>query len=265
MDQYFETNKKLWDAKTPIHLDSDFYELEAFKAGKNVLKPIELAGLGDVSGKSMLHLQCHFGQDSMCWTRLGAKVTGIDFSTEAIKAGRSLSAELNIPVDFVESDVYGLKERLTGTFDIVFTSYGTITWLPDLDKWAAIINRFLKPGGQFVFAEFHPVVWMFDDDFKAIKYRYFNSGPIVETYSGTYANQEASIVQDYVMWNHGLGEVVTSLLNQGLEIKVLKEYDYSPYACFKETVEIGPRKFRIPGMDDKLPMVFALVAEKSNS
>src|SRR5690606_30466335 len=118
-----------------------------------------------------------------------------------------------------------------------FTSYGTIGWLPDLDKWAKVVSRFLKPNGRFVFVEFHPVVWMFDDNFETIFYRYFNSGAIIETHNGTYAEKTADITLESVSWNHGLGEVVNSLIKNGLEISALEEYDYSPYNCFNKTIE----------------------------
>ena len=147
-------------------------------------------------------------------------------------------------------------------FDIVFTSYGTIGRLPDLHKWAHIIARFLKPKGQLIFVEFHPVVWMFDDDFQKIGYNYFNTGPIIETESGTYADRDAPISQEYVMWNHGIGEVLNSLIRNGMEIIAFDEFDYSPYNCFKGTIEIALKKYRIKHLDDKIPMVYALVATK---
>jgi hypothetical protein len=136
--------------------------------------------------------------------------------------------------------------------------------LPDLDKWAKIISKFLKPNGKFVFIEFHPVVWIFDDNFEKIGYRYFNSGAIVETENGTYADKKADITQSYVMWNHGLSEVINNLINNGLEIKSLDEFDYSPYNCFNKSVEFEPEKFRIEHLDDKIPMVYSITAIRKN-
>lgn len=162
---YLAVNKELWNHKTHIHLKSDFYEVEAFKKGKTSLKPIELALLGDVKGKSILHLQCHFGQDSMCLSRMGADVTGVDISDVAIHEATTLSTELGLNTTFVCCDVYAAKELITEKFDIVFTTYGTIGWLPDMDKWADIVSHFLKPTGKFVFVELHPVVWIFDAQF----------------------------------------------------------------------------------------------------
>jgi len=135
--------------------------------------------------------------------------------------------------------------------------------LPDVNKWAEIVSRFLKPGGEFVFAEFHPVVWMFDDDFSEIKYRYFKSDAIIENESGTYTDKNAEINQDYVSWNHSLSEVITSLVNNELELKVFKEYDYSPYNCFSNTIEIEPNKFRIKHLQNHIPMVYSLKFSKT--
>ena len=161
--EYFKANQELWNQRTRIHKDSDFYNLSSFKKGENALTSIELAELGDVIGKTILHLQCHFGMDSLSWSRMGAEVTGVDLSDEAIKEANKLNDELGLNATFICSNVYDLKEHLDKKFDIVFTSYGTIGWLPDLDKWAAIISHFLKEGGIFYIADFHLVVLMFDD------------------------------------------------------------------------------------------------------
>ncbi len=175
-EDYLAINKNTWNTKTPVHLNSEFYGLEEFIKGKTSLKQIELDLLGEVKGKKILHLQCHFGQDTLSLARMGAEVTGVDFSDTAIKEANLLTQKINQSARFICCDVYSLPEHLDEEFDLVYTSYGTIGWLPDLNKWAQIIHRFLKPGGKFVFVEFHPVVWMFDDNFKEIKYNYFNVG-----------------------------------------------------------------------------------------
>lgn len=261
---YIEINRESWNKRTDAHLESEFYDLEGFKKGNTSLNDIELDLLGDIKGKSILHLQCHFGQDSISLSRLGAKVTGVDLSDKAIDSAKQLAKETNTDTTFICSDVYDLPNHLDQKFDIVFTSYGTIGWLPDLDKWGKVISRFLKPNGKFVFVEFHPVVWMFDDNFENIAYRYFNSDAIVETESGTYADKTADITQDYVMWNHGFSEVFNSLITNGLEINSLEEYDYSPYNCFSKTVEIAPKKFRIEHHGDRIPMVYSVLATRKN-
>jgi len=245
------------------HLASDFYDQANFMAGKNSLNYIELDLLGNVEGLKILHLQCHFGQDSLSLARMGAKVTGVDLSDKAIKTAKDLTNELGLNAQFIACDLYDLPNHLEDQFDIVFTSYGTIGWLPDLDRWAAVINHFLKPGGRFIFAEFHPVVWIFNDDFTHIKYPYFNRGIISETEEGTYADREADLKQDYISWNHPLDEVLSALLKQGLSLQSFQEFDYSPYNCFNNTEQVGEKQWRIKSLGDKIPMVYALEARKS--
>ncbi len=262
--KYFETNRNLWNKKTPVHLTSAFYNMPAFMAGHTSLNQIELSELGDVAGKSMLHLQCHFGQDTLSWARSGAKATGIDISDEAIKKAKELNTELGLQAEFVRSNLYDLKENLDGQFDIVFTSYGTIGWLPDLDKWADVIDHFLKPGGTFYIAEFHPVLWMFDDNFKEIIYPYHNTHePIFTESSGTYADREAQITTTEYGWNHGLGEVITALSSRGINLEFLHEFPYSPYNCFPNMVQGSDGFWRIKGYEDKLPMIYSIKATKT--
>ena len=263
-ENYININRKSWNNRTDAHLKSEFYDMDGFLKGNTSLNDIELQLLGDVKGKSILHLQCHFGQDSMSLSRLGATVTGIDLSDKAIENARRIALEINVNTKFICCDIYDLPKHLDEQFDIVYTSYGTIGWLPDLDKWANIIAKFLKPNGQFIFVEFHPVVWMFDDDFEKIKYNYFKSDPIIETESGTYAERNAEINQENVTWNHSLSEVVNSLIKSGLNIKSLDEYDYSPYNCFNNTTQISPKKYRIEHLANNIPMVYSILAEKNN-
>jgi 2-polyprenyl-3-methyl-5-hydroxy-6-metoxy-1,4-benzoquinol methylase len=261
-DNYIEINLHSWNNRVDTHLKSEFYDVDNFIKGQTSLNIIELALLGDLRGKTILHLQCHFGQDTISLSRLGASVTGVDLSDKAIESANELAKQTNANTTFICCNIYDLPRHLDKQFDIVFTSYGTIGWLPDLDKWAKIISTFLKPNGHFVFVEFHPVVWMFDDNFEKISYNYFNSGAIIESDSGTYADKTANISQESVMWNHGLGEVITSLIKNGLEINELIEYDYAPYNCFNKTIEFEPKKYRIEHLDDKIPMVFSITASK---
>lgn len=261
-ENYISINRQSWNTRTAFHLKSDFYDLEGFKKGKTSLNDIELKLLGDVSAKSILHLQCHFGQDTISLNRLGSETTGVDLSDKSINAAINLAKETKATAKFICCDLYDLPNHLDAKFDIVYTSYGTIGWLPDLNKWAKIISKYLKPNGKLVFVEFHPFVWMYDSNFKEVAYNYFNDGAIVETESGTYADKNANIKQQYVSWNHSMSEVVSSLLKHNLQIKSLYEYDYSPYNCFNETIEFEPNKFRIKHFDNKVPMVYAIVAEK---
>ena len=259
---YIAKNKASWNDKTEHHYKSIFYDVDGFIKGKNSLKDIELKLLGDVSACSILHLQCHFGMDTISLGRMGATVTGVDLSDKAIDQAMQLSTQMNIPATFICCDIYELISHLDEKFDMVFSSYGTIGWLPDIDKWAAIVSAYLKPGGKFVFAEFHPVVWMFDDNFEKIEYRYEKSDPIIETIQGTYADKNAPIVSETVSWNHSLSEVLNSLINNGLEITSFNEYDYSPYNCFNSMEEFEPGKFRIKHLENKIPMVYSISAVK---
>lgn len=262
MKDYIEINKKSWNKRTEAHLESEFYDVEGFLKGKTSLNEIELNLLGDIQGKSILHLQCHFGQDSISLARMGAHITGVDFSETAIENAQKLVDESSVTTKFICCNLYELPKYLDQEFDIVYTSYGTIGWLPDIHKWAEIVSKYLKPKGRFVFVEFHPVVWMFDDDFKEIKYKYNQSEAIIETESGTYADRQAKILQECVTWNHGMGEVISSLLTNKIELNSLKEYDYSPYNCFKGTQEFEPGKYRIKSLENKIPMVYSIVGTK---
>jgi len=260
--EYLNKNKESWNQRTDFHLKSEFYNQDEFMKGRTSLNEIELSLLGDIKGKSILHLQCHFGQDSLSFARMGARVTGVDLSDNAIANAQRLNTELGLDANFICCNIYDLQEHLKGQFDIVYVSYGAIVWLPDLEKWASIISRYLKPGGQFVFVEFHPVVMLFDNDFSKIAYRYFNSGPVIETETGTYADRGAAMSKENVTWNHSLSEVINSLIESGLQIKGLDEHDYSPYNCFGHTEKIADRKYRIKQLGDKIPMVYSVVAVK---
>jgi len=277
-DKYFSANKELWNKRTAIHKDSSFYNLAGFKAGENVLTPIELNEVGDVRGKKMLHLQCHFGMDSLSWARLGADVTGVDLSDEAIKEARQLNDELGLNAKFICCNVYDLHPQriefskvspfggdLERAFDIVFTSYGVIGWLPDLDKWAEIISYYLKPRGMFYMAEFHPVVWMFDDDFKEIKYCYEKREVIETELQGTYTDRNADISGKEYGWNHSISEVLNALIRHGLQIEKFNEFMYSPYPCFNNVVQTNEGNWWIKGMEDKIPIVYSVKAIKSEN
>lgn len=258
-EDYLRFNQALWDAKTPVHIGSAMYDNEAFLAGKNPLDKIELAGVGDVRGKSMLHLQCHFGQDSLSWQRMGAQVTGIDFSGKALEKAREFNAQLGLNARFVQSDVYSLPKHLTGQFDIVFTSYGVLAWLPDMNKWAEIVRHFLRPGGLFYIAEFHPAWYLFDFDTKMPAYNYFNHGvPYIEYEEGTYADPEAKIGKKEYFWTHSLAEIMTALLNQGLVLEEFKEFDYSPWNCFPNLTKRAEREYVFDVHGVSIPHVFSL-------
>lgn len=261
-EEYFSANKELWNQRTMVHRDSNFYNLAGFKAGETVLTPIELKELGDVKGKTMLHLQCHFGMDSLDWARRGAIVTGIDLSDAAVAEAKSLNEEMGLNAEFVCCNVLDTAAFVKGQFDIVFTSYGTIGWLPDLHPWAQMIAGKLKPGAVFYIAEFHPVVWIFDDDFTHIKYSYENREVIVTENQGTYTDRGADIKGKEYSWNHSISEVLNALIGAGLKIEMFNEHMFSPYPCFRNVVEFEAGKWHIKGLEGKIPMVYSLRAIK---
>lgn len=272
-ESYFEENKASWNKRTNIHKDSAFYDLTSFKKGKTSLNKIELEELGDVKGKTLLHLQCHFGMDTMSWEREGAVVTGVDLSDDAIKLANEIKDELKMNAKFICANIYDLTApskvppmegfREAG-FDIVFTSYGTIGWLPDLDKWADIVSHFLKPGGTFYIVDFHPVLWMMDDNLEHIKYDYFNTRVITEEISGTYSDRSAPIKSIEHGWNHPFSEIITSLLKHDLQIRQFNEFTYSPYNCFNNLEQGEDSMWRIRGMDEKIPMMYSIKAVKQS-
>jgi 2-polyprenyl-3-methyl-5-hydroxy-6-metoxy-1,4-benzoquinol methylase len=267
MEQYknlFDENRKLWNQRTMVHKDSSFYDVGSFLQGKSSLNEIELRELGDVSGKKILHLQCHFGMDSLSLQRMGAQVTGVDLSDAAIEEAIKLNNQLSLDAKFICSNIYDLKNHLKETFDIVFTSYGVIGWLPDLNKWAEIISHFLNAGAFFYLAEFHPVVWMLDEDFKQVKYYYHNHETIVMDSQGTYTDRNADVRGKEYSWNHGISEVLNALLSQKLELAFFNEYSYSPYPCFKNLNQGTDGNWRVIGIEDKIPMVYSLKAFKKS-
>ena len=263
MKKYFEVNKNLWDSRTQSHLNSEFYNMEGFRRGETSLNPIELALLGDIQGKKILHLQCHFGQDSLSLSRMGAKVTGVDLSETGIEAARNLAQELGIDATFIQANVYETLNHIQDKYDIVFLSYGAICWLPDLDLWANITAQSLKQGGQLIMAEFHPVLYMYNWENHQIEYGYFNTGkPYLEQVSGTYATDEQSESLEEYFWIHAISEVIQALLNNGMEIKHMSEYDYSPYNCFENMKERARGQYVYNITDLQFPHVFALIAQK---
>ena len=259
--KFYEINKTLWNQRAEIHIDTKFYDMKGFREGKTSLKKIELDLIGDIKGKDLLHLQCHFGQDTLSLARMGANVTGLDLSDKAINIGKSISQELNIPADFICSNTYDAEKNIDKKFDVIFVSYGAICWLADLKKWGEIIFNLLKPGGRVLVVEFHPALMMYSEDFKTIEFGYFNTQPFVEEFKGTYADKNSKIPQKSVTWNHSIAEVLSALLNSGLIISHISEYDYSPYDIFNNSIktEYG---FQTDEFKGKIPYVFAIQAIK---
>ena len=268
MDKHKSANLKLWNNWAKIHAKSAFYDVDGFKAGKSSLKPVEIEENGDVSGKTLLHLMCHIGLDTLSWARRGAKVTGIDFSEEAIKTAGAIAKDAGLEAEFLQSDIYELPDNLSGQFDIVFTSYGVLAWLPDLARWGEIIHHFLAPGGKFYMVEFHPFSMVFEDESKDIELRatypyFYDSEPLAHISQNSYASPETDRHEPLVtyQWQHSMGDVINALINQGLQIEYLHEFDKSVYQMLP-FMEERDGWWCLPESLPKMPLIFSLKAAK---
>ena len=254
---YLAINQAAWNKRTTIHVTSEFYDIDGFLSGKSTLKEIELSELGNVTGKSLLHLQCHFGLDTLSWARLGATVTGVDLSSTAIEKAQALSAETGLSGRFFCSDLYSFGASSQEQFDIVFTSYGALCWLPDIQRWADVVARSLREGGIFYMAEFHP----FYDIFSG--YAYFHcADPDVEE-SGTYTENDQGDTSTMLTWAHPISDVVNALIKAGIQITQLNEYPYSPYNCFEGMQERESGKFYLSHQNRDIPLVYTLKGIKT--
>jgi ubiquinone/menaquinone biosynthesis C-methylase UbiE len=263
-------NNALWDEWTRIHETSAFYDLAGFKRGGIRLRPYELDEIGPVDGLELLHLQCHFGIDTLSWARLGARVTGADFSLAGVELARSVATEIGIDgARFVHSDLYDLPTVLDGTFDLVYTSRGVLRWLPDVRRWAEVIAHFVRPGGRFYITEIHPVAQVFEDDDiepgeLRLRYPYWQHvEPLSFPVIGSYAEPTAEVgVHTEHGWNHGLGEIVTALVDAGLRIDSLREYPFVDWPV-EFLVEAPDGTYRLPaGTPGELPLFFSILATK---
>ena len=257
-----------WNEVVPIHERSEFYDVPGFKSGKSTLMPIEVEELGDVEGKTLLHLQCHFGLDTMSWARRGAIVTGVDFSERAITLARSLSREICLDARFVLSNVYDLPDNLDGQFDVVFTSYGVLIWLPDLSEWARVVSHFLKPGGVFYVVDGHPFGYVFDDENRdelAVRYPYFHSNEPIRFEpdgTGTYADATAIVTSPTCEWTHSLSDILNSLISAGLEIEVFHEFPFAGWRAVPMMEQGEDGWWRLPEHQESVPSLFSLRAKK---
>lgn len=259
MDNYIKVNKELWNQRTEVHYDSEFYDQKGFEEKRNSLNKIELEILGDIKGKSVLHLQCHFGQDTISLAEMGAEAIGVDFSDKAIEKAKETAERLNANANFICCNIFDLEKHLDKKFDLIFTSYGVIGWHPELNEWGKLINKFLNPGGKFLIVEFHPTIWMFDDEVESIQYSYFNKETIYEEFEGTYADPDSKIPQKSYSWNHSLADVFSALIDQNLSISLFKEYDFTPYNVFSKAIKCE-EGYQIKGLEGKLPLTFAIEA-----
>jgi SAM-dependent methyltransferase len=277
---YIEGNRAWWDQVVPVHEASEGYNREGFLRGEKQLCPVELEELGPmVPGRSLLHLQCHFGMDTLNWARLGATVTGLDFSAPAIEAAKRLSEDSGVPGRFVQADLYDAPDVLDGEFDIVYTGIGAVCWLPDIARWARVVSHFLKPGGTFYIYEGHPMLWTLDDEREdhqlVVKAPYFEqSEPTRYEGDTTYVDGPRLEMMATYDWNHGLGEIATALIDAGLRIDFIHEHKEIPWKAlpWMEPVD-GPdrgdghyqdgRMWRLPeGQAELVPLMYSIRARR---
>lgn len=260
-----DINRRYWEDVVAVHAGSRFYDVPGFIAGDNRLDELERGEVGDVNGKSLLHLQCHFGLDTLSWARLGARVTGVDYAQEAVETARSLARECGLEARFIHSNLYDLPQNLEGQFDIVFTSYGVLCWLPDLREWARIAASYVKPGGFFYIAEFHPFAYVFDDetDHLAYRYPYFATQPLRWEAAGTYTGAEDKLAthEDWE-WTYRLGDVVTALTDAGLRLEFLHEHPFTVYEQFPFLEKTGHMRWGFPDGAQPIPLMFSIKAGK---
>ena len=255
-------NLESWNERVPLHVASAFYDVASFKTGRSTLRAYELADVGPVRGRELLHLQCHFGMDTLSWARRGARVTGLDFSAPAIAAATQLAAEMRVRAEFHVADVYDAPTVLRRRFDIVYTGRGALCWLPDVTRWAAVVARLLRPGGLLYLTEFHPAEWIFAEDSVEVKYDYFTSREgFVYTQSGSYADPAARTAHnETVQWNHGLGEVVTALIQAGLDVDLVREDDATDYRRWPFLARGTDGRWRMPAGVPSLPLMYMVRA-----
>ena len=265
--RHLDLNQKLWESWTRVNVKSDFYDVEGFKRGHDPLDAVVLTGVGDVRGKSLLHLQCHFGLDTLSWARRGARVVGVDFSQEAVEFARNLAREIDIDARFIQCDIYELCGHLDEQFDVVFTSHGVLGWLPDIAGWAQTVARHLKPGGRFFIAEIHPVAWMFDeartDRTLTIEIPYFHRDePLMFVEKGSYADRDADIENKAYYWSHTMSDIIGSLLRAGLTLEWFEEYPFLEWQQFPWMEQNENGSWVLPADIVEIPLMFALRATK---
>jgi SAM-dependent methyltransferase len=270
-----EVNRAWWDERVPIHVGSAFYDVEGFRAGGSSLRPFEVEEVGDVAGKRLVHLQCHFGLDSLSWARAGASVVGLDFSPAAVEAATELAQETGLEARFVCADVYDAVEALGGErFEIAYTGLGALNWLPNLPRWAEIVAALLEPGGFLYVSEFHPFTWVFADDTLDIEYDYFHD-PEGESFDdgeqGSYADVTAPTRNNATReWAHTISDVVSAVLGAGLRIDLVNEFDYTLFPRFDhlelDTEALGAGVvYRQPQGTPRLPLMYSLRARRDRS
>ncbi|ONK15431.1 class I SAM-dependent methyltransferase [Streptomyces sp. MP131-18] len=258
-------NRENWDDRVGVHAASEFYDLPAFRAGEDHLRLFEPDELGEVAGRSLLHLQCHMGQDTLSWARRGARVTGLDFSAEAVRTASALAADIGLAdrARFVVADVYEAEAALGGErFDVVYTGLGALVWLPDLPRWARVVASLLAEGGVLYLVEFHPFTELLGEDGKAVERDYFDRAGETFDFAHTYTDGPPLSRTVQVQWHHPLGDIVTALAGAGLRIDFLHEHDHTMWPRFPALQRAGAREYRYPAGEPRVPLMFSVRATR---
>lgn len=268
-DKWYGDNRDWWDEKVPIHVGSELYGVADFVAGEGSVRDFEIEELGDVDGLTLMHPQCHFGQDTLGWARRGARVTGLDFSPAAVDAATKLAADIGADARFVCADVYDASAAVDGErFDVVYTGLGAINWLRDLERWAAVMASLCRPGGTFYLAEFHPIAASFDDETTEValvpRYDYFDHEwhDTAETYSGSYADRDAVTEHNDThehVWT--MGQVITAVCGAGFDLEFLHERDFTLYEALPFLVRTE-RGYELPAGMPRVPLMYSLRATR---
>ncbi len=272
-DEYLTVNRAGWDERAPAHARSTTYGVARFASDPTFLSDVvrfDLPRLGDVSGLRGLHLQCHIGTDTVSLARLGATMTGLDFSGAALAEARDIASSAGVSVDFVESDVYGAPDVLEReAYDLVFTGIGALCWLPDIRRWAGVVSALLRPGGRLFVREGHPMLWTLNDVGEdaalTVRYAYYETDePVVTEDEGTYVDTDVVFVHNVTMsWNHGLAEIITALMDEGLTITAFEEHDSVPWNALPGAMhEVEGGEFRLIDRPERLAASYTLQARK---
>jgi SAM-dependent methyltransferase len=273
MDDYREANRANWDERAPAHARSPDYSFDRFLADPEFLSDVvrfDLPRLGDVRGLRGVHLQCHIGTDTISLARLGARMSGLDFSGEAVAQARQLAEQVGADVEFFQADVYDAPTVLEPeAFDLVYTGVGALCWLPRIRQWAEVVTALLKPGGRLFLREGHPMLWSLrdsrEDRLLVVEEPYFETeAPVVWEGGGTYVETDVEFeIRASYSWNHGLGEIVTALFDVGLELTMLVEHDSAPWEALSGHMEkLDNGEFRLAERPERLPQTYTLQAVK---
>lgn len=266
-EDWREANREWWDTVTPAHLEGGFYDVPGFLAGRDPLRPFEVEELGPVDGLDLVHLQCHFGLDTLSWARRGARVVGLDFSAPAIDAARSLAAEAGLSdrAEFVRADVFDAAAALGGRdFDVVYTGLGALVWIGDLDRWADVACGLVRPGGVLYLAEFHPITDAMGDDDTVFERGYFDHGRAPLSCAGDVdygSDAPLAAPATTYEWIHPVSEVLGALLGRGLVLELFSEHDHTLFRRWPFLEEVGG-VFRLPEGRPSIPLMYSLRARR---